>query len=242
VLPDKEPVAVYRLGNDATKAITDALNELMAVLPDSMKGGVLSTIRSIEYRPGLEVQTIYAVGIDGTIQTEDRILEAQTVKPPHRLTRKEKIRLGIIGGVVAAIAVVALVLVFPYAYRKLFRPSSEKIAESLKVETGPYANIISVGKIKGDGKSSIKLELKRGKDWPENIEALEKMGTEGTFNQRLDAEDIARGRLLYAWFDKDDKPVGRGYIDITELWKNESTEASLSLPQEGRPASLKLHR
>ncbi|MCY2927235.1 MAG: hypothetical protein NT031_17740, partial [Planctomycetota bacterium] len=77
------------------------LFDLLKIFPLAQRRNIFSTLRSTEYRPGEEVQTIYAVAPDGSVQMHQRTVSARTEAPPEPLTLKQKLRLGAVGLAVA---------------------------------------------------------------------------------------------------------------------------------------------
>jgi len=90
ILADDKPIPAEDLGPRPEERIADALGQLVKAVAAQQGRRVFSTLRSTEYLPGCEVQTIYGLGPDGTVQRSERTLQAETTPPPRRLTRREK--------------------------------------------------------------------------------------------------------------------------------------------------------
>ena len=242
VLPDKDPVKTGDIKGDPTDAITRLLDELLAVLPDEIRSSVFSTVRSTEYRENIEVQTLYALGLDGSIHTEQRIQEAETVKPIVPISKKEKIRLGIIAAVVVAVAGTLIYLFAPV--NDLFRTTAAKVAEDLQLSDDQVKEYVVMKAVEASegSKTKLKIQVDRGNRYPVDDKDLEKMGTEGTLLDRLVAEDISRGRMRFQWLGADDKDLGSGYIDISGLREQVTIWRVLDLPggKNAKPVKLKL--
>ena len=61
LLPDTKPVAVLGLGDDPSEAMRQALDQLAGLFAGYERTQLFSTLRSSEYRPGREVQSMYTI-------------------------------------------------------------------------------------------------------------------------------------------------------------------------------------
>ena len=148
ILADDRPIRAEDLGPRPEERIADALGQLVKAVPAQKGQRIFSTIRSTEYLPGSEVQTIYALGRDGTIQTSERTLEAETTPPPRQLTRREKVRRAAIGVVVATVILGVSSLFIPYGrvYDYTVGRIVPSSVDALKVETGSFKDYFTVEK------------------------------------------------------------------------------------------------
>src|SRR5215207_4149771 len=72
LLADNTAMPTARTGKDGlAAAMTHALEALLALYPGG-RATLYSTLRSREFRPGAEVQTLYAINGDGTVTAQSR--------------------------------------------------------------------------------------------------------------------------------------------------------------------------
>ena len=245
VLADNTPIDVEALAFKPARTVAEALDELVKVFPTGHRAAVLSTVRSMEYRANIEIQTVYAVGPDGEIHTQERTVEAVTKAPPKPLTRKEKIRLGVTG-LIFALLIFAVSSIF-IDYRGLFRSVAETVTpydtEAMKVETGGFGEYFTVeGKkvVSHRGVSSLRLTLKRTKAFPRTDAALKAALAKSpdSLSKRLTVEALARGYVRCESFDKDGKFIAFTTRRITDLRTKETVDVDVPLPAKGRPTRV----
>lgn len=239
VLADNKPIRIDNLAPAPAERIAGALDELLKVFPADERKGILSTLRSIEYRKDTEVQTAYAVGPDGKIHTRERLVDARTTPPPRQLTRKEKIRVGITGLVIALLIFLASSVFVDY--RALIGNVIETVmpldAEDIKVETGGFEKYFAVeDKTVSRGSKAVVLTLKRTKAFPLKDSDMKQLFADAkdSVSARLTVEALARGYVRCEFFDKKDKFMG--FIDkrISPLRKTETIKLTLPAPRDGR--------
>jgi hypothetical protein len=245
VLADNAPLPAAALGPSPSVAIADLLQDLLKIFPPDQRGGVTSTVRSMEYQKGEEVQTLYTVAPDGTVQTRSRSVSAETKAPPRPMTTKEKLRLA--GGGLLVAAVIFLISSIFVDYRQLFgrmvdaaRPFN---ADSLTVEMNGTGDYLALDrKAVSDGGKAVVLTLKRGKDFPlqeADYAALLKKAGE-SLPARLAVEALAAGYVRCEYFDKDGKFLGADMARIADLRSKETVDLLLPLPSDRRLARVVL--
>jgi len=243
ILADNTPVQAEDLGPDPAKTIAGALQELLEAFPAEQQGHILSTLRSVECRRGMEVQTLYAVGANGRIETRQRTVDAATAPPPRELTRTDKLRLAGIGVVVALL--VFLVSSIFVDYRAIVERIFEQITpfdpDKLAVETGSFADyLIVTKKASAEGGKQAVLTLKRQKAFPKNAADCERLlaGQDKSLSGRLTVEALARGYVRYEFFDKKNEFMGSGLLRVAGLREKETVELALPLPGGSHPTRL----
>ncbi len=147
VLPGNDPVAVQALfpgrtpGQpmpDPSVVVADALSDLLRFFPPLERGQIFSTLRSMEFRPNLEVQTLYAVGPDGRAATRQQSVPAITIAAEAPISREEILKRGGLGLGVALVILLASTLVVPY--RDLWRKFTATTEPAkISVDTGPFS-------------------------------------------------------------------------------------------------------
>ena len=243
ILADNKPIQAEDLAPRPADRIADALRDLLEVLPAQERKGVLSTLRSVEYREGVEVQTLYAIDPDGGVAVRQRTLSARTAPAARPLTRKEKIRLAAVG-VVVALLLLAVTSIF-VDYRSLLGGVFERFAPfrpaDLQVEVKGFQDYLTVEKkaASRDGKEVI-LTLKRGKNFPLTDADCERLLAESPkpLSARLAVHALAGGYVRCECFDAKGKFLGFTMQRISELREKETTELALPLPTGGRLARV----
>jgi len=245
LLADRTPVLAQLLGRDPAEAIGGALGELLKAFPPPERRGVLSTVRSTEYRPAEEVQTVYTIGPDGQIHTQQRVVEAATQAPPQPLTTREKwLMAGL--GVGLALLVFAVSAVF-VDYKALFGRVVDRVTpldvEAMPVDTGPFVPYLSVTKREKDRRGEVlTLTLKRTAAFPRtDADCQGLLATpDRPLPDRMTIESLARGYVRVEYFDADGKFLGHTMERIHGLRSAETIELKLPLPPKKRLGRLAL--
>ena len=244
LLADSDPIAVDELGPEPAEVIRGALADLLKVFPSPRTAGVLSTLRSVEYDRGQEVQTLYAVGAGGKVETHERVVEAETTRPEAPMTRRQKLRLAAIGVGVALLVLLVSSLFVDYRgiISSLFEQITAVDAEKLRIETGGFEKYFAIEKreVKGGRERRLLLTVKRTDAFPRTAADCEKLlETEGkTLAGRLTVEALARGYLRYEHFDKEGEFIGAGEARIADLRGREAIDLVLYLPPKRHPARV----
>jgi len=168
-MPANAPVHVKNLakdGGEPSHAIADSLADLLRLFPPLERGQVFSTLRSIEYRPKLQVQTVYAVGPDGRAATRQQTVPCDTVAAEEPLSRKEIIKQGVIG-LIAAAAILGISSIW-VDYRGIWRRMTARVEPTtVAVELAtfePYFKINVTGLDRRSG--TLELDIIRTRNYP----------------------------------------------------------------------------
>ena len=200
--------------------------------------GAMSTLRSVQYRRGEEVQTLYVI-VGGRVDVRQRTVEARTTAPIGPLTRKEKVRMALTGLAVALLVFLASSIFVDYRamYARVVDAVVPVSADELVVEARPFGDSFSVAEkkvVSVSGGRSLVLTLKRGKAFPVTAEQAQKLHDDAKdLPSRLVAESLARGYVRCEYFDKKDKFLAVATARVAELRKTETLKVSLPLPTEG---------
>jgi hypothetical protein len=243
LLADNKPFPAKDIEPDLTSTVSSALSELLRIFNKEERRRVFSTIRSIEYRKGVETQTLFTVGPDGEIHTRSRTAEAQTTAAPRPYTRKEKIRTGVIVGASALVAFAISALFVDYG--SLFNRTFERVktfrAAGLEVENKIFHAYFTVEKktAVGGGKTLL-LVLKRGEAFPKADSDFEQLITDspGSISARVTIEALARGYVRCEFYDQQGKFLSFYMQRISGLRQNQTIELNIPLPSQKRPERL----
>lgn len=238
LLPDDAPISTARLGSAPETAIAQAVEQLLEALPADDRGHVFSTLRSAEYRPKEEVQSVYLVGPDGGVKTETRVVDAQTVAPPTPVSVRARVRFALLGLAIAAVllGVTAFFVDVPGLLSRLAGVVKPVDMDELAVDAEPFSAHFGIIKkeLTSDGRFLL-LTLERTARFPRTDAELQDAyeRAEDELSDRLAIEALARGYVQCELFD----PDGRFYSASTHRVAGLRTKESITLaiPLPSRP-------
>jgi hypothetical protein len=237
VLGERREVSAGEIGDDPARAIAEALGELLADMPHPTRASAMSTLRSVEYRKGEEVQTLYVLAPGGAVEVKQRVVDARTTAPMQPLTRGQKVRMALTGlGVALLVFLASSVFV---DYRSMFSRIVDNLlppsAADVAVDAGAYGECFTVAKkeLAGGGKALV-LTLKRGKAFPLTDQDIQRLFDQAKdVPSRLLADSLARGYVRCECFDKDGKFLYFSMLRISGLRKDQTLEVPVPLPADG---------
>jgi hypothetical protein len=239
LLPSTTPVSVDDLLESPPHAVQHAVENLMELIPFPERPGVQSTLRSTEYREKLEVQTLYLIAPDGTVQTRRRNLEARTTPPPRPIPLKEKLKLAGFGLVV----VLALIGVstFFVDYRALYHDIVEQVTPldptKIEVRSDAFAGLFRVTKAVLDSKQKVLvLTVRRETTFPADL--AEACREEPDLRRRMALEALLKGYAHGEQFDEKGECVGFSTVRIAPLQTGDEANLVLPLPRDARTARI----
>ncbi|KPJ54260.1 MAG: hypothetical protein AMS16_04865 [Planctomycetes bacterium DG_58] len=239
LLADNTPVSAKAVGAVPSETIAEALTELLKVFPERSGSEVLSTVRSVEYRKGEEVQTLYSFTADRSVDTHQRTLKARTKAPPQPLTLKERLRLAAFGLGIALVVFAASAVFVDYG--KLLRNIIEDVrpydAAQLDVDVETFAGYFALQKKTVDrSEGLLVLTLKRSKSYPKTDADLDRLlaDAQPSHRRRLALDAIARGYVRCECFDREHRFIGFVEKRIGSLREKETVEVSVPLPRKDR--------
>jgi hypothetical protein len=239
ILADKRPIRADDLGPEPAEALAEALRDFMRVFPPGQPTGVFSTLRSVEYRPGLEVQTLYVIAPTGDVQTRQRAVDARTTQPPEPLTRGAKAKIAVAGVLIAALVFLISAVFVDYRalWHRIVESSTPFDPDKLVVEMDGFQPYFAVEKkaLGRNGKAAV-LTLKRAEAFPKSDADCERLlaASGGSLSKRLTAEALARGYVRCELFGKDAEFLGFCVQRVARLREKETTELVIPLPREQR--------
>lgn len=236
IMPDNQPVQVSRIGTPPDQHVIAAMEDLLSGLTPPQRASVESTFRSVEIQPGLEVQTVYMVRPDGTVQSQQRTVQAKTKAPPAPLSTREKLLFG--GGALLLVALlVALSTLFvdySQLYARLTGRGGPWDQQRTSIQTGhfePYLKIESFQPRRGG--TEARVVLARTALLPTSLKALSQQlqaQTPPSLAQRLTLESLARGYVRMELYGEKDAYLGSIEIRTAALRQKESIELLLKAP------------
>lgn len=210
LLPDTEPVEIRPGGESADARVVKCLNELLSNYSPEEYMQLMSTLRSVEYIPGHEIQTLYGIKPDGTVGFEQRTVRAETIRPAEPPDWRYKLKLAAILTVVLCAAIGVSAFFVPY--RDIIRRAIENARpfkiKDLKIDAGPYAQFFKVEAVKLDrDEGIIRIVCKVSESYPATEDELNKLwkSSADSASKRLAVEALMRNCLRCEFFDRDGK-------------------------------------
>lgn len=244
VLPDNHPTSVQKLGPSPEDAVRQAIEQLVGVLPQQDRASVFSTLRSAEYRTGEEVQSLYVVEPGGKVQVQSRSVAAKTVAPPKPVSVKERVKLAIIG-LVLALSIFGILMLFPPVREKFaeFIGSIKPVTvEKVTISVESFGDLIkATPKEFSQGSRVLIITIERGKDYPTTEVLLEEAYAKAdTLSKKLALESLARGYVRVELIDVEGNIFADGEFRIRDLNTKEVIE--LKVPVTAGEKKRKLDR
>lgn len=230
-------------GGDMEAVIVDKLQSLLDLLPPEMSSRSFSTIRSEEFRPGAAVQTIYSVGRDGKVKSEQRVVDMDTADALPEITSASLRR-----GLLPAFALILLTLfisTFFIDYRRLFTDARDRIVPLKKDElsvnqelTEDFINFELTEVVRK--KSALIFTLKRGAKWEAAMAIKPAVAMELEWREFNTLMAIRQGRCRITLLDKEGKPLLSREIDVRGLQEKEMIEVGIVADSDVRISSAVL--
>lgn len=238
ILADNAATRAAGIGPEPGEVIASTLGEMLKVFPPGDRGRIYSTLRSVEYRKGHEVQTLYMIRPDGSVDPQQRMVEVNTSAAEPPMSRRERLLLGLVGVLVllAAFGISALFVDYREVWQRVQDQTAPLSAERIEVEAGvlePYL-ALEARQIGRDG-ASLVLTLRRRMDLsPQSLGAAAATQPAADLEQRLALEAVARGYVRAELFAADGRFIGTTMVRIVHLRHQESATVVIPLPREPR--------
>lgn len=208
LLADTQPVEIRSGGDSADVRVVKCLNELLNNYSPEECMQLMSTLRSVEYIPGHEIQTLYGIKPDGTASVEQRTVRAETIRPAQPPDWRYKLRLAAILAVVlcAAIGVSAFFVPYRDIAGRLIRKARPFKIQDLKIDAGHYEQFFNVDVVELDrGEGIIRIVCKTSADYPDTDAELNELwkSSRDSLSQRLAVEALARNCVRCEFYDRD---------------------------------------
>lgn len=234
-----------RVGPQPAAQIRDLVEQLVGCFPDPTAAALFSTLRSVEIRPGVEVQTVYVVRPDGSVEAPERVLDASTAPPPKPPTAREWVKVGLVSLVLLAalFGVTSLFVDWRGAVESMWNRVVPFDASEVEIVSAfdPYFRVVE--RERAGGGKVLRLTLERTKAFPKDDDAIRRAFVQladvsPTDQQVLSA--LGRGYVRVEIFDENEKFLGFHDVRIAGLRKNEKIEIDVRVPLDPRPASIHL--
>ncbi|MCG8586686.1 MAG: hypothetical protein MI757_18440 [Pirellulales bacterium] len=233
LLPDNRPVPMSRMGDDPHQALAEMLNHLQQILPTEQRRHTSSTLRSVHFHSGVEVQTLYLVGTDSEFRVESRTLEATTIEPPEPPSVKERVQLGFIG-LLAALALLGIISIFVDLrglVGEVFSSVTPVSAEEIDIDSTAFDKYFSIeDKTVSNRHGHIALTLKRTEAFPLESTALEsEFEAAKSLHDRLALKAIAKQYLRLELYNENNELIRQQMVHIKKLVDAETMKLQIPL-------------
>jgi hypothetical protein len=226
LLPDTEPVEVGPGQESADVRIVKCLTELLKKYSPAECVKLMSTLRSAEYIAGHEIQTLYGIKPDGTVQVEQRTVRAETARPAAPDWR-HKLRLGGILAVVlcAAIGVSAFFVPYRDIAKRVIENARPFKTEDLKIDAAAYEQFFQVEAVELSRRDGvIRIVCKASPEYPATEAELNELweSSRDSLYLRLAVEALARNCVRCEFYDRDGN--FRGQQSCNMDWQGQEKE------------------
>lgn len=233
-------------GISIADTLTESINALIESFPEEGKAQLFSTIRSSEYQKGTEIQGLYMIGSEGTIRSQTREIDAETVTPDTPLSSRDKLKLGLMA--FGIIAVFALISSFFLPYKDWFGGARNRLSvlkvEDIAFDTRLYQDYVRVEPLALDRrKGGMQLKISRGPKWGEIGSTHLQLSEEGiSWDRLLVLSNLKRGYIPCLIHTTEQGVISERKIPISSLLLLKESTALLTLPSRGRAERVELSR
>lgn len=239
LLADNRPITISTLESHYEQLLKELLEQLVSILPDSYRGKVLSTVRSVEYQKNLEVQSIFSIQPGGSVSINTREVEARTTAPEPPVTFKQKIIAAAAGVVILLILIGLSALFLDYKKYAADIKSSFTPFDVSKVSiNNRFSPYFEVTETTWDG-GYLLIHLTKTASFPDLETLPERYKAAGDdIYQKLALETLAKGYMMIEFFDEEGTFLVGEKIRISSLWRGDSLVLSLPIGNSVRPAGI----
>ncbi len=143
--------------NSSARALVSSLLEnWLSNYNDQECCQIMSTLRSVEYVPGKELQVLYGIAPNGKIHAEQRAVDCQTTPPPEPLDPKVIKKMVLYGVGVAFVVILISTLFVPYREigGRIWNNIKPYDTGSIEI-TSTYKDIMILDSVEYDKKESV---------------------------------------------------------------------------------------
>lgn len=201
-----QPIKVESGVESADVQVAKCLNGLLSNYSPEECMQLMSTLRSVEYVPGREIQTIYGIKPNGTIVSEQRTISAYTITPARGLGWQYKLKLAIILVIALFLVISASAFFLPYheMARSLLDKAGPVEIQQIEIDADLYKNFFQVERLEFDSDKGVirilcipleaypSTEVEFNELWKSSVESL---------SQRLVVEALMRNCVRCELFD-----------------------------------------
>lgn len=233
ILADNQVMDAGQLGPDPVQVVSSALQEMLKIFPPGERGAVSSTLRSVEYRPGEETQTLYVIREDGKVEPQQRTARAITTPSRAPLGRRDRRRLWLTtAGAVGLVALVLVMIVNPGILGRHDQPVRID-PQTVTLDAGRMGQYIQIVGLAAQPPDGMVLTLRRTEHFPvDGAQLDERWRSAESLSQRMAVEALARGYIRAELFSPDGTFYGQADLRIASLREAEQVPFRLPAPRE----------
>ena len=226
-LADTEPVEIRPGEESADVRVVKCLNDFLKNYSPEECMKLMSTLRSVEYIPGHEIQTLYGIKPDATTAVEQRTVRAETIGPAQPPDWRYKLRLAAVLAVVlcAAIGVSSFFVQYRDIEWRLIENAWRFKIQDLKVDASAYGEFFSVEAMELDRDNEIiRILCRASQKYPATQDELNRLwkSSADSVSRRLAVEALTRNCVRCEFFDRDGDFRGQQLCYMR--WKEDKKE------------------
>ena len=245
LLADESQGRVSKIGPQPAERIRELVDQLAQSFPDRAAAALFSTLRSVEIRPGSEVQTVYVIRPDGTVEAPERVVDAATAPPPEAASARDWVKVGAVSLVLLAalFGITSLFVDWRASAESLWNKVVPFDAAEIELVSAfePYLQVAE--RERALGGKVLRLTLERTDAFPRDDEALQRAYEQAAGSptaERLVLDALARGYVRVEIFGEDETCLGFHDVRVAELRQREQVVVDVRVPRDPRPARIHL--
>lgn len=240
LLGDNQAVTKPTSTHSIDTLVTQHLNRLLRHFPREDRGRLMSTVRSIEYKAGQAIHTLYTIGPQGEIQTEQRVVPTSTRPPASVFARIQ----WLVYASVLVLLLGASSVFIPYRswIDSVIHPAPDFDCNSLTVTAPHFDALLDHVAVKYDpNQSAFVVTCLVKPSFPRTSEALNRawLSTRTSLFDRLTIEALARGQIRCQLLDDSGKLLGQWIVPM-QWSQNSDHQFSLTIPFHPQTKTIQL--
>jgi len=238
-------VLASTLGPRPAERVRDLVEQLARSFDDPAAAGLFSTLRSVEVRPGAEIQTVYAIHADGSVEAPEREVEAVTTPPAAPTSARDWVKVAAVSVVLLAalLGITSFFVDWKAAAESLWNKVVPLDVSELEI-TSDFDLFFGVVAREGAGGGAVvKLTLERTDAFPRDDDALRRayeQAGHASPRERLILDALGRGYVRAEIFGEDGSFLAFHEVRVAALAEDERIVVDVSLPRDPRPARIRL--
>lgn len=214
LLADTESINIQPGGEPADARVVKCIGEFLKNYSPEECRQLMSTLRSVEYIPGHEIQTIYYIKPDCTVAVEQRTVKADTIAPMKPIELRQAIKPIIIFAVIlcAGIGISAFFVPYSDLAKRLINKVMPFDTHKLIINVGPYMQFFQVESAEANkSKGIILITCKVSQSYPNTEQKLNELWKSSgeSITKRLTIEALMRNNVRCVSFDSEGNFLGQ---------------------------------
>ncbi len=228
LLANTEPLNAKSTGESADALIVKYLGEFLKNYSPKECVQLMSTLRSVEYIPGNEIQTIYCIKPDCTVAAEQRIVRTDTVSPakPADLKHTIKIILPLIIVLCAGIGISAFFIPYRDIAQRIINDLAPFDPNNVTIDNELYKQFFRVEVLEADKNNGIiQIICMVSESFPKTEQELNNLwnSSNDSLSQKLVTETLARNCIRCVFYDSEGQFLGQKICYMQWLEEDKKT-------------------